>query len=193
MTHLPTTLEVIALFRANGDSLYGGESVSQLEHALQTASFAEQSAATDDLIVAALLHDIGHLLHDLPHDAPEHGIDDVHEMLGFEWLEDRFPESVSIPVRNHVAAKRYLCAVDASYFGRLSPASVVSLSLQGGRMSKEEQLQFETSPFFNESLQLRRWDDEAKVPGMATPSLEYYADHLDRVLQHSQMEQLRVE
>jgi predicted HD phosphohydrolase len=126
-----------------------------------------------------LLHDIGHLLHDLPADAPEHGIDDEHEALGGRWLATRFSRGVCEPVRLHVAAKRYLCSAEPSYLQKLSGPSLQSLQLQGGPMSPEEVLAFEQLPFFAEAVRLRRWDEAAKVEAMLTPYIEHFALHLD--------------
>lgn len=121
------------LFAQRGNSQYGHEAVSQLEHALQAAALAEADRASDALITASLLHDVGHLLHDLPDDAPDRGIDDRHEELAAVWLMDHFGEAVSEPARLHVAAKRYLCATSDGYRQHLSPPSQLSLQLQGGR------------------------------------------------------------
>jgi len=170
--------EVLKLFRDRGDSQYGEEAVSQLDHALQTAALAADAGADSALISAALLHDIGHLLHDLPDDAPDHGIDDRHEITGGTWLERRFNDDVTEPVRLHVPAKRYLCAVDADYHDELSPPSVLSLKLQGGPMSEDEVAEFEKNPQFERAVRLRRWDDEAKIPDHPTPSLEFFGKHL---------------
>ena len=115
------------LFAQRGNSLYGGEAVTQREHALQAARLAEKSGADAELITAALLHDIGHLLHEFPDDAADDGVDDRHEELGERWLSRHFGPAVTEPVRLHVAAKRYLCAVEADYFSELSPTSVQSL------------------------------------------------------------------
>jgi [1-hydroxy-2-(trimethylamino)ethyl]phosphonate dioxygenase len=175
----PATALVLNLFRRSGGSQYGGEAVSQLEHALQAATFAEADGASSPLIAAALLHDIGHLLHELPDDAPEQGIDDQHELLGAAWLEARFIPDVVEPVKLHVAAKRYLCTVDPSYHSRLSPPSVTSLMLQGGPMSSEEVLAFDALPFAADAVRLRQWDEAAKVPLMVTPRVEHFARHLD--------------
>jgi phosphonate degradation associated HDIG domain protein len=169
------------LFTRKGTSLYGGEAVTQTEHALQAALLAEHSGATPASIVAALLHDIGHLLHDFPDNVAALGTDDVHERLGYDWLCDHFPPEVSEPVRNHVDAKRYLCATDREYFDTLSPASVQSLALQGGPMTPRECENFEASPFFQQSVELRRWDDQAKIPGLKTPRLEHFLHYVGDV------------
>ena len=168
----------IELLRERGHSEYGGESVTQIEHGLQCAMLAEQEGASSPLISAALLHDIGHLLHSLPDDAPDSGVDDVHEELGYRFLSKIFGDSVAEPVRLHVPAKRYLCAVEPGYMEQLSEPSLVSLKLQGGPMSKQEVDEFEKNPFVKDALRLRRWDDEAKIPDLPTPSLEHYEKHL---------------
>jgi phosphonate degradation associated HDIG domain protein len=173
--------QVLRLFAKGGDSQYGGESVSQLEHGLQAALLAEQEGASDELVVAALLHDIGHLLHDLPDDAPDNGVDDLHENLGAAWIKGRFPLSVLEPVRLHVASKRYLCAVEPGYLEALSEPSRVSLQLQGGPMSAEECEAFREGEFFESAIRLRRWDDEAKIAGLETPPLSYFLRHIEAV------------
>lgn len=172
--------EILALFGAKGDSSYGGEGVTQLEHGLQAAALAEADGANGELIVAALLHDVGHLLHDLPDDAPDNGVDDLHEELGAKWLVERFPPAVLEPVRLHVEAKRYLCATEAGYYDALSEPSKVSLGLQGGPMSPQECAAFEAGAHFDASVRLRRWDDEAKVVGLTTPSLDRFVSHIER-------------
>lgn len=168
-------------FDLGGDSLYGGEAVTQLEHALQAAWLAEQESATDDLVTAALLHDVGHLLHTLPDDAPEKGIDDCHEDLAARALDGLFELPVIEPVRLHVPAKRYLCATDASYQSELSEPSQLSLKLQGGPMSAAEVAEFEASPFFQDAVRLRKWDDLAKIVGLKTPALDHYWGILESV------------
>ena len=159
-----TREEVLRLFQENGDSLYGGEAITQCEHALQAAMLAERENASPMLITAALLHDVGHLLHSLPDDAPEHGVDDRHEALAARWLERRFGPEVVEPVFLHVAAKRYLCATDPNYLTELSPASVLSLRLQGGPMSEDEIHEFQANLFHGAALALRRWDDQSEGP-----------------------------
>ena len=173
---------ILALLAERGDSEYGHEAVTQLEHGLQSAELAEQSGADDALVTAALLHDIGHMLHDLPDDAPDQGIDDRHEVTGGHWLESRFGPEVVEPVRLHVPAKRYLCARDQDYYAALSDPSKQSLELQGGPMDEEELREFEKNPHYERAVQLRRWDDEAKIPGKVTPSLESYRGRIVNVL-----------
>jgi phosphonate degradation associated HDIG domain protein len=173
--------EIIELFARRGGGAYFGEPVSQLEHALQTAIQAEQEGAVDALIAAALLHDIGHLLHKLPEDIADNGIDGRHEQVGAIWLARYFPAAVTEPIRLHVAAKRYLCAVDGEYRRRLSAASIRSLALQGGPMSDEEVREFEAAPYASEGLRLRQWDDLAKVVGLKTPGLPQYKPLLEKL------------
>ncbi len=173
---------ILKLFRKRGDSEYGGEAVTQLQHALQCATLAEQARASSALIAAALLHDIGHLVHSLPDDAPDFGVDDAHEELGYRYLHSAFGEDVTEPVRLHVPAKRYLCATDNEYFDSLSAPSVTSLELQGGPMSADEVARFDAGPFAVDAVRLRRWDDLAKVPGQSTPPLEHFVPHLQAAL-----------
>jgi [1-hydroxy-2-(trimethylamino)ethyl]phosphonate dioxygenase len=149
---------------------------------LQTAQAAEADGAPVELIVAALLHDYGHLLHLGPEDAAEHGLDTEHEEVGYRFLAAHFPAEVVEPVRLHVAAKRYLCAVDPGYGEELSPASRLSLALQGGPMSAAEIAEFEGLPHFEAACRLRRYDDVAKDPDAPEPPLEHYRPLLEAVL-----------
>jgi len=169
------------LFECRGSSRYGGECVNQLEHALQAASLAEADGAEPELIVAALLHDVGHLLHDLPNDAPDSRIDDVHEKLACEWLQDHFGPAVTQPVQLHVDAKRYLCAVDQDYEASLSLPSRQSLELQGGRFAPDDVRAFAEQPYYADAVRLRRWDDRAKVPGLRTPGIEHFLEFVHQV------------
>jgi phosphonate degradation associated HDIG domain protein len=180
--HGPIVEEVLRLFRERGDSGYGGEAVTQCEHALQAAHFARETRAAPALVAAALLHDIGHLLHDLPDDAPEQGKDDRHEELGARWLARWFGPDVAEPVRLHVAAKRYLCAAEPAYFQHLSGPSRTSLQLQGGPMSAGEAEAFRASPHFVGAVLLRRWDEAAKVPSMVVAGIETYVPDLEAAL-----------
>lgn len=170
--------EIERLFAERGDSLYGGEGVTQLEHGLQAAMLAEDSGADAANVVAALLHDVGHLLHSLPDDAPDQGIDDVHERLGYDWLTNHFGPEVTEPVRMHVDAKRYLCAIEPRYIETLSPPSVQSLMLQGGPFNKDQIEEFEANPYFRRAVVVRRWDDLAKMVGLATPPLAHFLPYV---------------
>jgi predicted HD phosphohydrolase len=142
--------------------------------------FAERAGAASPLIVATLLHDIGHMLHDLPEDIADQGVDTQHESLGSAWLSQHFGPAVSEPVRLHVAAKRYLAASEPGYFDLLSEASKLSLRLQGGPMSAEQQAKFGAERYFADAVALRRWDDEGKIVGMATPSLAHFEPMIER-------------
>lgn len=174
--------QVCELFATKGHAAYVGEPVSQLEHALQAAWHAEQDGADDALVAAALLHDIGHLLHKLPENVADEGIDTRHEHLGQAWLSRYCGEEVTEPVRLHVPAKRYLCATDPAYLAALSPASTHSLALQGGPFTPDEVSEFERRPHFERAVRLRRWDDLAKIPGLEVPGLDHYRPLLSRVL-----------
>jgi phosphonate degradation associated HDIG domain protein len=165
---------IMRLFKERGDAAYIGEPVSQTEHALQAAWAAEQAGADNSVIAAALLHDIGHLLHDLPEDCAHSGIDDTHEERAAGWLARHFGPEVAEPVRLHVSAKRFLCTTDPSYSGMLSAASLRSLLLQGGPFTSEEAAQFRNHPYAEAAVALRRFDEQAKVPGLPTPSMEQF-------------------
>lgn len=169
-------------FAKHGGNDYGGERVRQLEHALQCATLAEEEGAAPALITAALLHDIGHLIHDLGDSPAARGIDDRHELLGREWLSRWFGETVTEPVRLHVNAKRYLTATDAGYFATLSAGSVRSLELQGGPFTAELASSFIALPHARDAVRLRRWDEGAKVPGKATPDLAHFAPYIEASL-----------
>ncbi|HWZ58095.1 MAG TPA: HD domain-containing protein [Gemmatimonadaceae bacterium] len=165
---------ILTLFAERGDAAYIGEAVSQTEHALQTAHLAEAAGSPATLIAAALVHDIGHLVDDHAEDSAERGVDARHEALGSRWLARYFGPAVVVPGALHVAAKRYLCAVDPHYLSRLSPASVQSLGLQGGPMDRAEVEAFDAAPYAADAVRLRRWDDEAKIVGWSVPPLEHY-------------------
>ena len=173
---------IFELFHTNGADAYLGEAVSQQEHALQTAYLAEQAGADDALVVSALLHDIGHLLHGLPEHIAEKGIDGRHEEAGEHWLMHHAEPVVTEPLRLHVAAKRYLCAVDPDYRALLSPESIKSLQLQGGSYTEDEVNVFEKNPCYQDAVRLRRWDDQAKVVGLDVPELAHYRSKLENVL-----------
>lgn len=179
---MTTTDEILNLFRERGDTAYYGEPVSQTEHALQAADLAVREGAAPALVVAALLHDVGHLIHGLGENVANQGVDARHEEAGERWLAARFGPEVTEPVRLHVAAKRYLCMVDPEYVAGLSPASTLSLQLQGGPMSAAEVADFEGNPHFADAVRLRHWDDTAKVPGLAVPDLPAYRERITSLL-----------
>lgn len=158
MDRLSSLEEVERLYAARGQLSYG-EGVSQLEHALQCAALAEAAGATPSLVVAALLHDIGHLFES---EADAATIDDRHEITGAQALKGLFGEAVRGPIALHVSAKRYLCFKEAGYFNTLSAASRASLELQGGRFKTAEADRFEQMPHWREAVALRRWDEMGK-------------------------------
>ncbi|MDR5824369.1 phosphonate degradation HD-domain oxygenase [Caballeronia sp. LZ043] len=164
------------LFDTHGSMAYSGEPVTQLQHALQSATLAEQAGASRELIVAALLHDLGHLLNQQGETPTERGIDDLHQYYALPFLRPLFPDAVLEPIRLHVDAKRCLCAIDASYHARLSADSVRSLQLQGGVLDDEAAHAFLARPYAQDALALRRWDDEAKDASRVTPDLPHFME-----------------
>ena len=162
------------VFRRRGAESYLGEQVTMAQHMLQTAQCAEQAGANNSQIVAALLHDIGHYKNEIPETSLAKGVDNFHEEAGANFLENFFPRSVVEPIRQHVAAKRYLCAVKSDYFERLSPASVHTLNLQGGPMNKQEVKEFERNDHLEQCIQLRFWDEEGKDPERVHHPFIYY-------------------
>lgn len=171
------------LFATRGAEQYGGEAVTQLQHALQAAHSAEQSGSSATLITAALLHDVGHLIHGLGEDCFEHGQNDDHEELGYRYLKAFFGPAVTEPVRLHVSAKRYLCAVEADYRGKLSPQSELSLQVQGGPMSAAEVAEFQANPHSVNAVTVRRWDELAKDPALATPAYTHFQKYVEQALE----------
>lgn len=172
---------IMNTLRSLGEQRYGRENVSQLAHALQSAELAEEDGATSALITASLLHDMGHLVDKRFEVGQNNDIDRHHENIGAAYLSAWFPAEVTIPIRLHVPAKRYLCAVVDGYFEGLSDASVRSLELQGGVFDKPGADAFIAQPYAKDAVRLRRWDDLAKVPEKATPTLEHFQPHVERV------------
>lgn len=170
--------DIETTLQSAGQEQYGGESVSQLAHALQCAWLAEQQDAGAALITAALLHDIGHLVDSRFEEGQVNEIDRQHERIGAGYLSKHFPDSVTAPIRLHVDAKRYLCHADPAYFEGLSAASVRSLGLQGGPYSKDEAAVFICQPHADDAVKLRLWDDEGKVAGLKTPPLSHFWDYV---------------
>jgi len=171
---------VLSLLAEMGHSRYDGEEVTQLVHALQCATFAQQSGGSDNLVAAALLHDIGHLVNPKDEGASARGIDAAHEKIGANYLARWFGPAVTAPIAQHVNAKRYLCQAEDGYFERLSEESVLTLSLQGGPLTAEEAAAFLSRPYAEDAVALRRCDELAKDPEMRTPTLEDFRPVLER-------------
>ncbi len=170
--------ELLSVYAGRATRRYGLSAINQLQHALQAAAHAERDGCTPATVLASLLHDVGHMIHDLGEDPAGRGVDDVHEELGAKWLAERFGADVVEPVRLHVAAKRYLCATESDYFSKLSPDSVRSLGLQGGPMSADEVAAFRRLPYYEEAVRLRRYDEAAKDPRASTPDFDHYLRHV---------------
>ena len=168
------------LYRQHGDEQYSGEPVSQIEHALQCAALAEAEGADDELVTAAFLHDLGHLLHDLGETPSARGIDDVHQYRVLPFLRGVFSERVLGAIAMHVDAKRYLCATRSEYYGALSEDSRRSLKLQGGVFDAGQAQQFISTPGAFEAVRVRLWDDRAKIAGFATPDLDHVMQRMRR-------------
>ena len=166
--------DIERLFADRGGEQYAGEPVTQLEHALQAAALGEAEGASDSLITAALLHDLGHLLHDLGESPTERGIDDVHQYRALPFLRGLFDEEVLGAIRLHVDAKRYLCATRSGYFEALSDDSKRSLKLQGGIFDAAQAQAFIAQPGAEGAVRLRIWDDLAKTAGLETPPLSHF-------------------
>ena len=169
-----TINNIIDLFKEKGYKLYGGEDVTQLEHALQCATLAEEAGLSPALITACLLHDVGHLIHHLGHNPAVEGIDDRHEYRAIPFLHRLFDQAVTEPIKLHVLAKRYLCAVDSTYWASLSLASQRSLELQGGIFSPHQAQEFIRQPYAADAVQLRIYDDQAKMVNFPTPDLNHF-------------------
>ena len=169
-----TLSDIETLFARHGTEQYSGEPVTQLEHALQTAFLAERAGADDELVTAALLHDLGHLLADQGESPTLRGIDDAHQYFAMPFLRGVFGERVLDAIRWHVDAKRYLCATRPGYRTGLSEDSKRSLELQGGVFSAEQAQEFIARDHAPEAVRLRLWDDLAKSPDLATPPLAHY-------------------
>jgi [1-hydroxy-2-(trimethylamino)ethyl]phosphonate dioxygenase len=165
--------EIFGMFERFGDLAYG-EDVTQREHALQAAHFAVQDDAPDALVAAALIHDVGQFIEQAGDAAESEGRDARHEHLGGDYLARFFPPEVVEPIRLHVDAKRYLCAAEPGYLEKLSAASSLSLSLQGGPFTLDEMAEFRGRPHAAEAVRLRRYDDLGKQRDLVVAPLESY-------------------
>jgi phosphonate degradation associated HDIG domain protein len=175
--------DIEQLFAERGGERYAGEAVTQLEHALQCALLAEAAGADDELVTAALLHDLGHLLHDLGETPSLQGVDDVHQYRALPFLRGLFGNAVLDAIKLHVDAKRYLCATRGGYFTALSEDSKRSLGLQGGIFNAGQAEAFIAQPGATEAVRLRVWDDLAKTPGLPTPPLAHFMERARRCAQ----------
>jgi len=172
---------LFSIYAQRGSASYFGEAVSMSEHGLQAGYFAQASHASDALVVAALLHDIGHLIETVPEDIVDWKSDAQHELSGSRWLAAHFGPEVYEPVRLHVPAKRYLCATDPAYFAQLSSASVLTLKLQGGPMAPAEARAFEAEPYWRDAILVRQCDDKGKVAGLTTPDFSHYRSLIEQL------------
>ncbi|MEV6542123.1 TauD/TfdA family dioxygenase [Streptomyces sp. NPDC051665] len=174
--------ELTELFAGEGASAYLGEEVTMAQHMLQAAARAEEAGAPDALVAAALLHDLGHFHGPVSGAELMEGTDNRHSHTGADRLAEWFGPEVTEPIRLHVAAKRYLCAVEPGYFGRLSQASVYTLEVQGGPMSPAEVSAYEANPYAADGVAVRRWDDEGKDPEAQTPDFAHFRPLLTALL-----------
>ncbi len=170
------------IFMRRGTESYLGEAVTMSQHMLQTAYNAEKAGQSKTVIVAALLHDIGHYTGEFPDDYIQQGVDNRHEHTGAAILEKFFGPEIVEPVRLHVDAKRYLCAIEPEYFDGLSDASVQTLALQGGPFNREQAAEFEKKPHLETTIRIRKFDDNGKTPGLNTPGVDYYLAMVQAVL-----------
>jgi phosphonate degradation associated HDIG domain protein len=170
--------EIFRVFRERGHRRYG-EEVTEQQHALQCATFAQQRGENSQVIAACLLHDYGHLIHDLGEDIADQGIDARHEHVGANKLSQWFDADVVEPIRLHAESKRYLCWKERGYFEELSEASKKSLALQGGMMTNAEAASFEAMPHYDAAVRVRRYDDQGKVRDMKTPDFESFRPLLE--------------
>ena len=169
---------IIDLYKQHGGSEYAGEKVSQLEHMVQAAQLAESGGHDEEVVLAAFLHDIGHIAEEATgeNEMDEYGIKD-HEALGAQYLSGHgFSSKISKLVASHVQAKRYLTRKDPDYFNQLSDASKKTLDFQGGMMTVEEASAFEKDPLFSEIILMRRWDEQAKIQDKPMPDLHHFHD-----------------
>ena len=165
---------LVDLPNAKGQTAYFGEPVSILEHSLQAAHAAVAAGAGASATAAALLHDVGHVLHGLDEEIAGRGLDGMHEEVAAAYLARWFGDEVTMPIRLHVPAKRFLCWREPGYLQQLSPSSIESLALQGGPMNEQQAAEFLRRPFAEAAVALRRWDDEAKIPGKNVPDAASY-------------------
>lgn len=175
--------EIFSLYEKYGAGEYAGEKVTQLQHMVQAGELAKNAGYDDEVVLAAFLHDIGHIL-ETEHDQMD-GFGTVdHEKVGADFLRDRgFGERLARLVENHVSAKRYLTLKNPAYYEGLSEASKKTLEYQGGRMTIEEATAFENDELFKEFIDMRYWDEQAKIEDMPLPSIQYYKSLMTKYLE----------
>ncbi|MEH6578386.1 MAG: phosphonate degradation HD-domain oxygenase [Amphritea sp.] len=178
----PIIEKIIRLFSDHGGDWYMGEPVTMAQHMLQSAYFAENAGADDELIIAALLHDIGHYTSEYAEDCLQRGIDNEHEDAAAAFLDGHFSARVVDPIRLHVATKRYLCATKPIYYNVLSEASKQSLKVQGGPMNEQDVAKFESEPNYQDAIRVRHWDEAGKEADLSVPELDHYIPMLERLL-----------
>ena len=188
------TLDIIEclseLFVSGEDKAYGTAGIGMKAHMLSTAALAERAGTEPTLVAAALLHDIGHFRVDYPPDAKDDDhrlmlraeVDRGHETVGAAFLAGHFPPAVTEPIRLHVAAKKYLCAVETGYYDSLSGTTKHTLRLQGGPMTAQQAARFDAEPYARAAVQLRRWDDAALHSDGGMPGFEHYRPLLTALL-----------
>lgn len=172
--------EIATFFQRKGHEQYAGEPVTQLQHALEAGTLAEQEGADDELVTAAVLHDLGHLVQDLGATPTLRGVDDLHQYIAVPFLRGLFSERVLGAIQGHVDAKRYLCATRAGYLDALSPDSKRSLVMQGGVYSTAEAATFIARPGAQDAVRVRIWDDLAKTATLATPPFAHFMERARR-------------
>lgn len=179
---LPIVHAVLSLIETQGHAPYGSAQITELEHAVQSAALAREAGSSDALITAALLHDLGHLVVMSALGQAALGVDNKHEEIGAAFLTGFFPDAVTEPIRLHVPAKRYLYVVDEQYRAALTPAARRSLERQGGPFNDEQLSAFQSLPYAQDAVLLRRWDDQAMVPGKLPAELNEFRGAIERAL-----------
>jgi predicted HD phosphohydrolase len=180
------TDRLLEAMRGSAARSYGGESVTELSHALQCADLARAAGVDEELQLACLLHDVGRyavdqtLIVDKKHTTATRTDARSHSDVGADLIAPWVPERVAWCVRMHAQAKRYLCALEPAYHDRLSPGSKRTLVIQGGVMTPGEADGFATHPWAQDALTLRRWDDQAKIVNAATSVLDDWTPLLRR-------------
>ena len=177
-----TPIDTLFDFLRAGQKHYGESAVTQLEHAIQCATLAEHEGAGAPLVAASLLHDLGHLVNPEDRALTARGDDGEHELIAADYLARWFRDDVTLPIRLHVAAKRYLTATEPGYAATLSRSSELSLKAQGGPFTADEAQEFAAAPGAEAAIRLRRWDERAKVQGAPTPALDHFRACLEQSL-----------